>query len=371
MKVQLKGINSATKTLANGREVVYWYAWRGGPRLKGEPGSLEFAASYNAAIAVRPRASGTLTLSGLCDKFQDSGEFRKLAPRTQRDYRGLIKMIEAEHGDAPVNEFGHRKARTVFLDWRDQLAKRSPRQADYAWTVLARVIAWGVDRGHAEHNPCLKGGRLYSETRADKVWTDEDEANLRRHASPALQLALTLALWTGQRQGDLLRLTWFNYDGRCIRLQQGKTKVRVVIPAGAPLKTALDKAKQDAPRDQKILRNIAGEDWTSDGFRASWGKACRRAGIAGITFHDLRGTAVLRLCLAGCSVAEIATITGHALGDVQSILDSNYFSRDLALAESGISKLEAARAKLETGTDLQTEDQTVPDVSHNVTENTK
>jgi hypothetical protein len=36
------------KVTARGR--VYWYAWRGGPRLRGEEGSAAFWASYNEAI---------------------------------------------------------------------------------------------------------------------------------------------------------------------------------------------------------------------------------------------------------------------------------------------------------------------------------
>jgi hypothetical protein len=80
--------------------------------------------------------------------------------------------------------------------------------------------------------------------------------------------------------------------------------------------------------------------WTSDGFRASWGKAAHRAGIIGVTFNDLRGTAVTRLALAECTEAEIATITGHSLRDVRSILDANYLHRDPALGESAIRKLE-------------------------------
>jgi len=40
VKVDLKGI---AKTKAKGR--TYYYAWRGGPRLRGEPGSTEFIAS--------------------------------------------------------------------------------------------------------------------------------------------------------------------------------------------------------------------------------------------------------------------------------------------------------------------------------------
>ena len=45
-----------------------------------------------------------------------------------------------------------------------------------------------------------------------------------------------------------------------------------------------------------------------------------------MTFHDLRGTAVTRLALAGCTEAEIATITGHSLRDVRAILDTHYLA---------------------------------------------
>jgi hypothetical protein len=49
VRVKLKGIASATKLLATGEKVTYFYAWRGGPRLKGEPGSPEFISSYEQA----------------------------------------------------------------------------------------------------------------------------------------------------------------------------------------------------------------------------------------------------------------------------------------------------------------------------------
>jgi len=69
-----------------------------------------------------------------------------------------------------------------------------------------------------------------------------------------------------------------------------------------------------------------------------------RAGINGVTFHDLRGTAVTRLALAGCTVPEIASITGHSLKEVNGILDSHYLSRDAGLAEQAIRKREAHEA---------------------------
>ena len=86
--------------------------------------------------------------------------------------------------------------------------------------------------------------------------------------------------------------------------------------------------------------NSEGKPWTLDGFRASWRKAQIAAGIAGVTFNDLRGTAVTRLALVGCTEAEIAAITGHTLRDVRSILDAHYLHRDPALADAAITKLE-------------------------------
>jgi integrase len=206
-----------------------------------------------------------------------------------------------------------------------------------AWTVLARVLSWSKDRGQISVNPCERGGRLYRGTRSDKVWSADDEATFLKSAPPHLHLPLLLALWTGQRQGDLLRLPWSAYDGTHIRLKQSKTGCRVVIPVGAPLKAALAEA---AKRSPIILTTIEGKPWTPDGFRVSWRKACAKAGIVGVTFNDLRGTAVTRLALAECTEAEIATITGHSLRDVRSILDAHYLHRDPALAESAIRKLE-------------------------------
>jgi integrase len=184
---------------------------------------------------------------------------------------------------------------------------------------------------------------LYRGTRAEKIWTADDEAAFLKHAPPHLQLPLMLGLWTGQREGDLLRLPWSGYDGVHIRLQQSKGGVRVVIRVGAPLKRMLDITTKVGPL---ILTNSKGRPWTPDGFRASWRKACKTAGVIGVTFHDLRGTAVTRLAIAGCTEAEIATITGHSLRSVRAILDTHYLSRDPALGDSAITKLE----RVEKGT---------------------
>lgn len=114
----------------------------------------------------------------------------------------------------------------------------------------------------------------------------------------------------------------------------------MTIPAGAPLKLALDAAKQKRG-SVTILTNSRGLPWTEDGFRSSWDKAFKKAKLGDLHFHDLRGTAVTRLALVGCTVPEIASFTGHSMDTVQQILDAHYLGGRVELAESAIKKLNA------------------------------
>lgn len=339
MRVRLKGINKITKRLADGTVRTYYYAWKGGPALRGKPGSPEFVASYNEAVAKKiTPPSGTI--HSILRGYQASDDFTQLRDRTRADYIVQIKKIETKFGDFPLSALTDRRTRGVFMDWRDAMATTSRRQAAYAWTVLALVLAWAKDRGKVAVNPCEKGGRIYRGNRRDKVWTADDEANFLAKAPKHLHLPLMLGLWTGQREGDLLRLPWSAYDGTHIQLKQSKTGARIKIPVGAPLKAMLDEAAK-SKTSPIILLNSRKRPWSENVFSRQFGKARAKAGIVGVTFGDLRGTAVTRLAVIGkCTEAEIAYITGHSLRDVRSILDANYLHRDPALGESAIRKLE-------------------------------
>ena len=107
-------------------------------------------------------------------------------------------------------------------------------------------------------------------TRADKIWSDAEIDAFQTAATKEIAFAQTLALWTGQRQGDLLRLPWSAYDGATIKLSQAKSqrkrnmRVNVTIHVAAQLKKALDAAPRQSPI---ILVNQDGQPWTADGFR--------------------------------------------------------------------------------------------------------
>jgi len=349
---KLPGVACATKRLKNGSIRKYFYPWRGGPLLASadgtplQPNDPQFHAAYAAAHAERKKPPAG-NLFSLIATFKSSVEFTGLADKTRRDYLRYLKVIEEDFGTMPLAVVQDRRARGKFKEWRDDMAA-NPRKADYAWTVLARLLAVAKDRGLIATNVCERGGRLYESDRAEKIWLADHIKTFCDVASPELQFALLMALWTGQRQGTLIGITWQQYDGTSIRLQpnkqrHGKKKKRIVIPVGGPLKAALD-ARRSERGDGVILRNSFGEPWTSDGFRASWSKAFDNAklGDVDLHFHDLRGTAVTRLALSGCTTPQIAAITGHSPRDVDEILKAHYLGGQAELAEQAIVKLVAA-----------------------------
>ena len=183
MRIKLRGINSKRKKLADGSFKTYYWAWKGGPPLIGEPGSPEFVASYNAAVATKVTPPRGRLLSVLHD-YQKSDEFLSLAPRSRLDYVGKIKLIEKEFGDFPLSGMTDKRTRGIFKAWRERVALSSRRQADYAWTVLARVLSFGLDRGLVAANPCERGGRLYRGSRSAKsgpMLTKPHSLNVRQH----------------------------------------------------------------------------------------------------------------------------------------------------------------------------------------------
>ena len=80
MRVHLKGIHSVRS-----KGCVYHYAWRGGPRIKAEPGSPAFMREYQEAHAARQRPPENCLFT-LIVEFKQSAEFGGLSARTKSDY---------------------------------------------------------------------------------------------------------------------------------------------------------------------------------------------------------------------------------------------------------------------------------------------
>jgi integrase len=310
MRLKLKGIAKAT---AKGH--TYYYAWRGGPRLRGEPGSPEFVASYNEAIA-NLRTPDTGRFRALVTMYKDSDAFRSLAASTKKEWVRWLDRIAAYFGELRTAQFERtEKIRPVIKTWRNQFAA-TPRTADYALQVLSRVCAFGVDECKLASNPCEGFKQLYRANRSDIIWTDADLAKLKTGCSPEIAHAVDLAAHTGLRLGDLLRLSWSHIGKDAIVISTGKSNHQrdAIIPLYKDLKAVLARIPK---RATVVLVNSHGRPW--QGFHSSFDKAKKAAGLD-LHFHDLRGTAVTRFYNAGLSGRVIGEIMGWSEESVERII---------------------------------------------------
>ncbi len=334
VKVDLKGI---AKVKAKGR--TYYYAWRGGPRLRGKPGSPEFIASYNEAVE-QLRALDESRFRFVVADYKGSADYKKLADSTRDQWGKWLDRIALYFGDLRIAQFDRpAKIRPVIRRWRGQWADR-PRTADYGMQVLSRVLAHAVELGSIAGNPCEGIKHLYNNDRSEIIWTDTDLALIRKTCSTEIAQAIDLAAHTGLRLGDLLRLSWSHVGDDAIVLTTGKSRHRreAIIPLYGALREVLARIPK---RATTILTSSKRRPWTPDGFGSSFNKAKIDAGTSeqDLHFNDLRGTAATKFYIAGFSMREIAETLAWEEESVEKII-RRYVGRAAAI-KARIKKLEA------------------------------
>lgn len=350
--IKLKGINKVTKYLANGKPKVFYYHRATGTPLPGEPGSADFLEAYKNADRASPRDTGTIAALIReylkSPKFAVDGRPKALRESTQREKKRLLKRVEEKFGDMPIAALNAPRVIGKFIGWQEEIGLDHPREADNRLTAFGTVLAYAKRKGRIARNPLEKFERLYEGDRSDIIWLEDSIRVFMKDAPVELQRALILAIHTGQRYGDLVRLRWADYDGTHIRLKQSKTSARVIVKVSAALKRMLDTAPKTCPY---ILSRADGRPWFTDKNDKELGKAFRAhmktAGLypddpgERLHFNDLRGTAVTLLSEAGCTIQEVVSITGHTLKSASQILEK-YLARTRSLSDAAILKFENA-----------------------------
>lgn len=318
------------------------------------------------------------TLPWLTKLYRLDDRFTSLSAATKRSYDQSLIAIEAwseRAGDPPLSSI---KRKHVKLFYRAMLEK-TPAKANAVIRVLRLLLAFAIDEGYLDENPASKP-RMKGRPPRQQRWTEESiqafcaTAQVADRAS--LQLAVLLGACLGQRQGDILRMTWQQYDGQQVTLRQGKTGVLIAVPAMAELKLFLDEALQKRRKqllgefDETVSRNLkvdrvdtrmavkaspiliaetTSKPYKVDHFRHEFRRIANAAGLNDLQFLDLRRSAVVRLAEAGCTVPQIAAITGHQLDRTLRILET-YLPRNTEMARAAIHTLESYRnrTKLET-----------------------
>ncbi|UGA48637.1 tyrosine-type recombinase/integrase [Bradyrhizobium quebecense] len=334
VRIELKGI---AKVTAKGR--TYWYAWRGGPRLKGEPGTPQFIASYNEAVQDH-RAPDKSRFRFVVSDYKRSNDYRKLAQSTRDQWGTWLDRIAEYFGELRISQFDRpEKIRPVIRRWRNKWAD-TPRTADYGMQVLSRVAAHAVKTGKIAGNPCEGVEHLYKNDRSEIIWADAEIARLKNTCSNEIATAVDLAGHTGLRLSDLLRLSWSHISDDAIILTTGKSRHRreAIIPLYGALREILARIPK---RSTTILTNSRRRPWTADGFGSSFNKAKIDAGMSqqDLHFNDLRGTAATKFYIAGFTMREIAETLAWEEESVEKII-RRYVGRTAAI-KARIKKLEA------------------------------
>lgn len=327
---------------AKGRD--YYYAWRGGPAVKGEPGTPEFVAAYNDAVEGF-QAPDKKRFRSVITRYRNSKDYRDLADSTKRNWGPWLDQIAEYFGKLRTKQFDRtEQIRKLIRQWRGQYSD-NPRKADYGMQVLSRVCAYCVDPlGEIAANPCEGIKQLYSADRAAIIWTDVDIAHLKQTCSAEIAYAVELAAHTGLRAGDLVKLSWSHVGDKAIVMNTGKSRGRkqAIIPLYQELRDLLDRIPR---RSTTILTSSTKRPWHKDGLSSSFAAAKKEAWPEGdnLHFHDLRGTAATKFYLAGLSLREIAEIMGWEEDFVERII-KRYVSQTAAL-EDKIRRMDEARER--------------------------
>ena len=358
------------RTVSGGREYFAYHSHRGSSQpgvrvsLPGAPqnadGSLnhDWWTKYHQLAGTAVLARGTFAL--LIQAYQSSPEWASMAQSTRSDWSRYLSYVEKVWGHTRVDGFKPRhvlELRDAYADIapappgvltkpRSEYAVR-PAAANNLLRSLSAMIAWSIPRGWRDDNPCdhvpkLPSGDGYS------PWSWEDIALFRQVASPRFVHAQALALYTGQRQGDVLGMLWTRIRDNMISVRQEKTNTQLWIPMHRDLARIVAEMKRTSVT---MVSNSAGSPWTKHGFKASWQKQMADNRLAPLrkrhlVFHGLRKSSVVFLLEAGCTDAEVASITGQSREMVEHYAKQVNQRR---LAASAILKwetVETARADL-------------------------
>lgn len=366
VKAKIKGVNKVRKRLADGTIREYYYHRATGAALPGKPGDPAFLAAMVEAEKIAPKDVGNV--NALIREYLLSLTFEKKAASTQREYKRMLTELEVKFGKLSIRALESPRVRGVFLDYQEEIGRDRPREADNRLSVLSAVFSYAARKGRIKDNPLAGFERIYSGDRSEMIWTASDIARFMAAAPLELQQAMILALHTGQRYGDLIRLRWSDYAGETISLKQNKTRARVTIHVSQALRRMLDGMDRRGPY---ILTRDDGRPWFTEGNDKEMGKqwsahmvACglRPEGYAELSkaakaehlrFNDLRGTAVTLLSEAGNGIPQICAVTGHTLQSATRILEK-YLAMTPALSRAAILAFENSPAtafanRLQTG----------------------
>jgi integrase len=149
----------------------------------------------------------------------------------------------------------------------------------------------------------------YGQKLGEPRWLSRAEfAFLRKELPPHLKVAAEFAVLTGIPMRSMLQLTWDRVDLTNRRAWVPTTSGEFAFPLSRAAIRVLKKSKTYAPKGDRVFqyRNRRGELHSLDDCNtAAFHKACRRAGLEGLRWLDLRHTFAAWAVRGGVSLDDL------------------------------------------------------------------
>lgn len=193
-----------------------------------------------------------------------------------------------------------------------------PRTHNMHRTMLRGVLALAAIEGLREgHNPVDNIAPMKLQKRK-RIVTDAEVQALREAAQAGryghgLVHLIDMALITGQRVGDLLALRWQDVTDDGIQISQGKGggAVKLLIEWSPALRAAMARCAERGKLGH-VIKTETGRGYTYGGIRSDWVRVCERAGVEGLTIHDLRGRAGVDALGQDEDIRSAQRLLGHS-----------------------------------------------------------
>lgn len=281
----------------------------------------------------------TTLLKSLIRDWEQSPDWARLAPTTQKTWGSQLKQIEARWGPTPLSVWNDFRMKAKVVVWRDSRAD-TPRGADIGVTVLRELLKFGTLRGRVSINVADGIPKLYrGGQRAEIIWTAEDIDRFSYEAKRQDKLhvvdGLRLCSLTGLRRADLVSVSRAEVFEHAIVRRALKASNGLRRMASMPRVPQLDELLVELEMRlretgvETLLVNSRGKSWTGDGFGGSFNRIRDAANIVHIDsetgakrlkhLHDVRGTFATHLISAGLVDAEVAEVMGWSVEKVYGI----------------------------------------------------
>lgn len=201
--------------------------------------------------------------------------------------------------------------------------------------LLKRMFNLAIEEGYMEVNPARKV-KMFSEAEnlKERILTDEEERRLLEGCCDHMKDLVTFALNTGMRLGEILNLKWANVDLKSgtIKVEFTKSGKTRIVPMNQTLRKMLARPRKRG--EVYVFTNPASRDRFRETKR-SFRTGCRKAGIEGLRFHDLRHTFASRLVRNGVDIGTVRKLLGHST----LLITQRYIHSDESMLRSAVGSL--------------------------------